>query len=221
MKKIKNFFKKADPVTFALVALLGASATFAWIQIASSGGNVLPVSGPEDVADTPVFQQNDVPASVLRETFIVPIASEDVTVTTTFFNEESEDAEELETSIFFFQAGTGMYSHPSQGTSFADAGGNAVNVLAPLSGTIQSIVDDPVRGVVVTINHIDGVVTTFSGLYNTQVAVGDSVSQGTVLGTTGLSTFEPESGNVIHVEVRHNDTFINPEHVIGQAPRDL
>jgi len=222
MANIKKFFKKADPVTFALIALLGVSATFAWIQIASSGGNVVPVSGPASDEEVPVFNQMEVPASIMRETFIAPIATEDFTVTTTFFDEEAEDAAALVSSIFYFQAGGGMYSHPSQGTSFADATGDVVDVVAPLSGTISSIVDDhPVRGTVIVIDHIEGVQTVLTGVYDTRVQMGDVVEQGSVLGVTGLSTLEPDAGNVVHMEVMQNDNFFNPEEVIGKAIREL
>jgi len=221
MANIKKFFKKADPVTFALIALLGASATFAWIQIASSGGNVVPVSGPSD-EEVPVFNEVEVPTSVMRETFIPPVATEDFTVTTTFFDEEAEDAAALVSSIFYFQAGSRMFSHPSQGASFADAEGAVVDVVAPLSGIISSIVDDhPVRGTIVVIDHPEGIQTVLNGVYDTRVQMGDIVSQGDVIGVTGLSTLEPDAGNVIHMEVMQNEDFLDPEEVIGKAIREL
>jgi len=221
MANIKKFFKKADPVTFALIALLGASATFAWIQIASSGGNVVPVSGPSD-EEIPVFNGIEVPASVLSETFIAPVVTENLVTTTTFFDEEAEDAAALVSSIFYFQAGSRMFSHPSQGVSFADADGSVASVVAPLSGVVSSVIDDhPVRGNIVVIDHPEGLQTVLSGVYDVSVQMGDTLEQGAEIGVTGLSTMEPDAGNVVHMEVMQNENFLDPEQVIGQTVREL
>jgi len=155
MKRIKRFLKKADPVTLALVALLGVSSVFAWTQIAGTGGgNVVPVTPPAielPENDLPVFSPMDLPELVRTESFIAPVDTNDFTVTTTFFDETSDDATVLASSIFFFQVGNGKYSHPSNGASFSDTNGGVVDVVAPLSGTVSSVVDDdPVRGTIIT-----------------------------------------------------------------------
>ena len=50
--KNKKLFKKIDPISFALVVLLGASATFAGVQLALTGINDPAVSNPSDVVYT-------------------------------------------------------------------------------------------------------------------------------------------------------------------------
>lgn len=225
MKRIKTFFKKADPVTFALIALLGVSAVFAWVQITGVGRQDVytPVVAPALDEDTaPVFNPMDVPTVATPEVFITPVDTDDFNVTTTFFDETSEDVAALASSIFFFQVGNGKYSHPSQGVSFACEDDKVVNVVAPLSGIVSSVIDDdPVRGTIITIDHEEGLQTILTGVYNVTVTTGDEVRQGRALGVTGVSRLEPDSGNVVHLEVVQSGNFINPKEVIGRTISDL
>ena len=227
MKKIQRFLKKADPVTLALIALLGVSSVFAWVQLTGPGrqASYVPAVAPETDRTQPVFspiELPDVEPVSTPETFMAPVDTTNFSVTTTFFNEESEDQVALASSIFFFQVGNGKYSHPSQGTSFACRDNEVVNVIAPLSGTVSSIVDDdPVRGTIITIDHEEGVQTILTGVYSVSVTTGDDVDQGQALGVTGTSRLEPESGNVVHLEVYQSGNFINPEEAIGRTISDL
>jgi len=226
MKRIKKFFRKIDPVIFALIVLLGISSVFAWFQIAGIGTQTpppLPVVAPtpEDDPDMQVFNPID-PPNALSETFGAPVDTNHFNVTTTFFDETSEDPEALASSIFFFQVGNGKYSHPSQGVSFGCEDDNVVDVIAPLSGTVRSVVDDdPVRGTIITIDHEEGLQTILTGVYDVSVATGDDVLQGQALGSTGVSRLEPDSGNIVHLEVIQRGEFINPEEVIGRNISDL
>jgi len=226
MKKIQRFFKKADPVTFALIALLGVSSIFAWVQITGAGrqDTHVPVVTPDTERTQQVFNPYpiEVPTIATPEVFIVPVDTNHFNVTTTFFDETSEDATALASSIFFFQVGNGKYSHPSQGASFACEDNHVVDVVASLSGRVSSVIDDdPVRGTIITIDHAGGLQTILTGVYNVSVATGDSVDQGQALGVTGLSRLEPDSGNVVHLEVYQSGAFINPEDVIGRRIGEL
>ena len=226
MKKVKRFLRKVDPVTFALIALLGISSVFAWFQIAGIGTQTpppLPVVAPtQEHHELPVFNPIDIPAAATPEVFLAPVDTNHFSVTTTFFDEDSEDSEALASSIFFFQVGNGKYSHPSQGISFRCEDDNVVNVIASLSGTVRSVIDDdPVRGTIITIDHEEGLQTVLTGVYDVSVVTGDEVTQGQAVGTTGVSRLEPDSGNVVHLEVIHGGYFINPENVIGMSVNDL
>ena len=225
MKRFKRFLRKVDPVTFALIALLGISSVFAWYQIAGIGSQTppLPVVAPTpEEPEVPVFNPIDIPTAATPEIFLAPVDTNDFDVTTTFFDEESEDSAALASSIFFFEVGNGKYSHPSQGVSFRCEEDNVVNVIASLSGTVRSVVDDdPVRGTIITIDHDEGLQTVLTGVYEVNVTTGDEVVQGQALGKTGVSRLEPDSGNVVHLEVIHAGDFIDPEDLIGKTVNDL
>lgn len=224
MKKIKKFLQKCDLVTFALIALLAVSTVFAWTQLSGTGPRVeeLPVAAPDVEKTAPVFNPVEIPTVATPEVFVVPVETSRFNMTTTFFNETSTDGAVLASGIFYFQVGGGKYSHPSRGVSFACGDDAAVNVIAPLSGTVRSVVDDdPLRGTMITIDHGEGLQTVLTGVYNVSVAAGSQVVQGEALGVTGLSRLEPDSGNVVHLEVLYQGEHVDPEGVIGRSINDL
>ncbi|MBQ4164609.1 MAG: M23 family metallopeptidase, partial [Turicibacter sp.] len=124
-------------------------------------------------------------------------------------------------SLFYYKVGETMYSHESKGVSLKDTNNETVNVVAALSGKVASVKDEILKGTVVTIEHENGVETVYTGVYNVNVEAGEEVEQGTVLGTTGLSQLEPDSGNVIHFEVLKDEVKVNPETVIDKKLGDL
>ena len=216
MQRIKRFFKKADPVTLALVALLGVSTVFAWVQIVGTGQSTDTTYEPERTL--PVWTPQDPPTEMVTatpEVFIAPIDG-DFNTPTVFFDETSDDVAVVASGLFKFQVGNGIYTHQSQGMSFANADGRAVDVIAPLSGVVSAVMDDdPIRGTVIQIDHDNGMRTYLTGVYDVAVATGDTVTQGQALGVTGLSRLEPNSGNVVHMEVFQSGLFVNPAEVIG------
>ena len=219
--KGKNFFKKVDPISFALVALLGVTATFAISNLTWSEDTpvVYPNVDGTDDATSPVGVTNPL---WLEETVISPLTVDEIAVTTTFFDPEADSVDAVVSSIFAYRMGRGFYTEQSRGTSFRDYDNEVADVVSILSGVVSNVhVDEILRGTIVTIDHENGAQSIFTGLYNSTVAVGDQVSQGTVLGTTGLSQVEPDAGNVVHLEFILNGENLNPEDVIDQRLGDL
>lgn len=216
--KFKKLFKKVDPVSFALVALLGASATFAGFQWAFNSGETpvlnpnLAIDGEQDMA---VTGNDPEVARLLQESVIAPIDCENFEVTMRFFNTEA-DATELVNSFFYYPAGSGKYSHQSRGMSFRGANDEETNVVAALSGTVIGVEDEILKGTVVTIEHENGVQTVYTGVYDVELEVGMTIEQGDVMGVTGLSQMEEESGNVVHFEIKQNGFNLNPEEIFDQ-----
>jgi len=221
--KGKKFFKKVDPISFALVVLLGASASFAAFQLMTgTDAPVINLPGTND-DDTTIPVVSNV--EWLDETVLSPLSlpEEDVAVVTTgFFNGEADSSADVVDSLFFFPLGTGFYSENSFGTSFSAPNGEEADVVAILSGVVTSVdVDEILRGTIVTIQHENGAESIYTGLYNSTVTVGEEVERGQVLGTTGPSLMEPEAGNVVHLEFLLDGDNVNPESVLNQRLGDL
>lgn len=217
--KFNSKFKKIDPISFALVLILGASAIFAGIQMAINTGTQ-PVSVLEGDDSIPAHANPEI-QRLLEENFAVPIDGDNFEVTLEFFNRGASDATELTNSFFFFPVGGIISSTQSFGTSFSGPNDEVVNVVAALSGTVVAVDERPILGTVVTIEHENGVQTVYTGVYDATVEEGMEVAQGDVLGTTGLSTREPDAGNVVHFEVIHNDSNVNPQTLFGSPLGDL
>ena len=229
--KNKKLFKRIDPISFALVVLLGASAVFAGIQLVNQGSlkeTVMnPSKGDGDVIYTDGSQTalvnnttDTADAAALSEVVISPVSTEDIQVTKFYYSDAVETSVQTQ-SFFYYPVGESMYSHESKGMSFKGATEDSVNVVSSLSGTVASVKDDVLKGTVVTLEHANGVQTVYTGVYDVKVNVGDKISQGAVLGTTGLSQLEPDAGNVVHFEIIKNDVKIDPQTVIDKKLSDL
>ena len=230
--KGKKLFKKIDPISLALVVLLGASATFAGVQLWLTGMNGdQTVSNPSNSDNDIVYVNEDGTTTVnkttdpetlalLEEVIKSPIEGEEVTVAKSYYDQTADTTTQVN-SLFYYKVGETMYSHESKGVSLKDTNNETVNVVAALSGKVASVKDEILKGTVVTIEHENGVETVYTGVYNVNVEAGDEVEQGAVLGKTGLSQLEPDSGNVIHFEVLKDDVKVNPETVIDKKLGDL
>ena len=225
--KNKKLFKKIDPISFALVVLLGASATFAGVQLALTGINDPSVSNPSDVVytnedgTTTVNKTTDAETvALLQEVIQSPLEGEDVVVAKTFYDQTADTSVQVN-SIFSYQVGETMYTHESKGVTLKTSDNEATNVVAALSGTVLNVKDEVLKGTVVTIEHKNGVQTVYTGVYDVAVKAGDEIKQGAVIGKTGLSQLEPDSGNVVHFEVIKDEVKVNPETVMDKKLGDL
>ena len=109
MSKLKNkkLFKKIDPISFALVVLLGASATFAGVQLWLTGVNgdqtvSNPISGNKETVSTKGDETTAVnkttdakTVALLQETIKYPLEAEDITVAKSYYNQEADTKEQM------------------------------------------------------------------------------------------------------------------------------
>lgn len=234
MSKLKNkkLFKKIDPISFALVVLLGASATFAGVQLWLTGVNgdqtvSNPISGNKETVSTKGDETTAVnkttdakTVALLQETIKYPLEAEDITVAKSYYNQEVDTKEQMN-SLFSYTVGETKYTQESKGVSLKDSDNKEVNVLAALSGKVLTVKDEVLKGTVVTIEHENGVKTVYTGVYDVAVKAGDELEQGDVIGKTGSSQLEPDSGNVVHFEIVKDDTKLNPSDIIDTKLGDL
>jgi stage II sporulation protein Q len=85
------------------------------------------------------------------------------------------------------------------------------NVYAVLDGKVSNVYKNYLDGNVVVIEHANNLKTIYKSLDSTSsLKVGDMVSKGQVIGTTGLSASEAHLGNHLHFEVEENNKKIDP-----------
>ncbi len=97
------------------------------------------------------------------------------------------------------------------GMDYAAAAGTAVSAAA--DGTVYTIYTDESMGTTIIIRHDDGYVTTYSSLAEqVNVAVGDRVQLGQIIGTVGCSALlETALGDHLHFAVTCDGVSIDPE----------
>lgn len=230
--KDKKILKKFDPISFALVLLLGASAVFSAVQIfgnrdditvappVTNGDDVIVVDKDQKGETIPTTAKGDESDNTEGEIVKSPIASEDIAYTTRYYSDTVSEDEQTQ-RFFYFTAGNSLYSHESKGVSLKLANNEKADVVASLSGTVTSVKDEILRGTVVTIDCGNEIQTVYTGVYDVKVAEGDEVKQGDTIGSTGLSQREPEAGNVIHFEIIKDGSKINPETAFEKNTKEL
>lgn len=89
-------------------------------------------------------------------------------------------------------------------------------VVAAADGTVYAVYDHETMGTTVVIRHADGYVTTYSSLSDSpEVAAGDVVSAGDVIGTVGTSALTEKALKPhVHFAVTKSDAPIDPQEFV-------
>ncbi len=213
MKKssVASFLKRnAVYLVLALCVLaLGIATTIVLINRSDNGGEInnppvidQPVENPsEDVLpDTPVDKPSDViptPDIPVVEpiTFIMPVKS-------------ATKVEQYSNTMVFNSTLNRFTSHLAI-DFFAPEG---TDVLAVHSGTVKSVENTLLKGVTVTIDHGEGLISVYNSLADGDaVSVGMSVKKGDVIGQVSTTNRqEYKAGAHLHFEVMENGQLIDP-----------
>jgi murein DD-endopeptidase MepM/ murein hydrolase activator NlpD len=86
-------------------------------------------------------------------------------------------------------------------------------VKAAADGTVKDVFEDPMNGTCITIEHRDGIVTTYSNLSSrTMVKIGQTVKRGTTISGIGSSAnIESQEPSHLHFEVTKNGQQVDPK----------
>ena len=154
-------------------------------DILDPGANDTPTDVPDDVPSEPVV-------SVIS--FIMPVET----------NSYSEYSETM-----VFNQTLGRFSTHTAMDFYAEEG---ASVYAVLDGEVESVEKTLLQGVTVVINHGDGLKTVYNSLADgDMVTVGQTVSQGDVIGAVSISNRqEYKDGAHLHFEVMENGVNVNP-----------
>ncbi len=228
--KLKS--KKFDQISIALVALLGVSAIFSAVMISSNNGldrtQITPpvVDNGDDIVVDGDNQESETDETVVTSTeanrsekVLLPLASENPEKTVAFLSTSAKDL--TQPMYKMIKQGDSYYTSESAGVTYKTEDNEPANVVASLSGTVESINEDLISGTVVTIKHENNVKTTYIGVHDLAVSAGTEVKQGDVLGQTGLSQLSSGEPNVIHFEITKDDKNVNPEEALNKSVNEL
>ena len=98
-----------------------------------------------------------------------------------------------------------------RGVDLEAAEGSAV--LAVADGTVTVSTSDLIYGEQITIQHADGMLTTYCHLSERLVSAGDSVQQGQIIGRSGSTGWA--TGPHLHLEVQLDGEYVDPLEALG------
>ena len=130
----------------------------------------------------------------------------------------------VETEMYFDYAMDQLVFHQTlgcwavhKGCDFVIGGDGAV--LAVADGKVSSVSSNILDGVVISVEHADGYVSTYKSLADDPaVKVGDVVKRGDKLGYASDSAYnEVNDGAHLHLEIKQNGAYIDPMSVLPEA----
>lgn len=102
---------------------------------------------------------------------------------------------------------SGMWrSH--NGVDFTAASGEEVKSIA--KGTVINVQDTTLEGVVVSVDHGDGIVSYYKSLEKATVKTGDTVDLGSTIGVAGIMMTEMHDDVHVHLEMSVNGELVDP-----------
>ena len=144
------------------------------------------------------------------ETFKWPVAAgTQFKVSMGFFPVKGTAAQQAKTLVYY---DNGYYPH--KGIDIQATDGKQFNVTAALSGKVTAVTDNPLMGQTVEVTSLNGYVERYESLSSTDVKLGEMVQQGSIIGTSGTDSFEPNQGNHLYFEVLKADQPVDPQSVL-------
>jgi stage II sporulation protein Q len=209
--KIKRFIiEKKELLIFIGVVIFVFTAVIT-IATLSIGNDQSPpvITPPVDDGSKPVEELPD-PVTPIEEKFVLPVTS-DYVVVRTFFDKDKTD-EELVSAIIV----ENLTYTESKGISYATEDDKEFDVVAIYDGIVTDIKNDDLAGATITIKHSDDVYSIYSSLTDVKVSVGKPVEGGSKIATSSSSTSDVGAGVHVHLQVKVNNKYINPELVYGK-----
>jgi len=150
--------------------------------------------------------KNNVVSVVSKEndTIVKPFASDKVTVSKGYYDIKADETSQQNSLIYYektYMENTGILYSASE----------KFDAIATMDGTIKNIKEDEILGVVVEVENSSKVTTIYYSLGELNVAVGDTVKQGDVIGTSGTNKLDYKASNVMLFEVYVDGNLVNPE----------
>ena len=205
-KKVGDFIKRN---AFYLLILLCIASVATVIALAASGD----FGGEADPGAEVVLPDPDEPADKPDDTDEPDEPDEPEKPTLSFASPVNGTvSQSYSDATLVWNATLGQYE-VHLGVDFT---GDDLSVFASEAGTVSDVINDPLDGTCVIIDHADGYQTRYCSLdENVQVAKGDSVEKGQLLGTMSASRgSESLAGNHLHFEMMKDGELIDPLDVL-------
>jgi stage II sporulation protein Q len=93
---------------------------------------------------------------------------------------------------------------------------NQFDVITVLDGTVINIKEDEILGKIVEVQHNNDYITVYQSLSEVNVKKGDIISQGHVIGKSGINTLDKELGNHLHFELYIGGQVVNPMNYLNK-----
>lgn len=180
-------------------------SSYKMYQILTAG---VPIINPTPKDNTSEVNNNDdtnvTPTINETKSIIRPYTSKEVSATIPYYNIDGTNDEQAAALIYY----EGIYM---QNTGVLYTSNNQFDVVSILDGTVKNVKEDSLMGNIVEIEHTNNLTTVYQSLGEVKVSVGNKVSQGDVIATSGQNKITTDTSNALHFEVFYKGEVFNPE----------
>jgi stage II sporulation protein Q len=163
------------------------------------------------------YDMSNIPVVNTDTQIIRPYSDGNVMIVSDYYD-YTADSDDQENSILYYE---NTYMQNS-GVDYAlEDNSNTFDVISILDGTVTSVSDDDILGKCVEIKYSNDLIGVYQSLGEVNVVENDSVSQGTVIGKSGLSNIGKDMGNHLHFELYYQGLVVNPEEYYGKLLGEL
>ena len=143
------------------------------------------------------------PVPETKEKYLSPVLN--ASVFRQFYSLESDEATQ---EMSLIQYGNKYFM--SKGVTYRNENDETFDVLASLSGTVESVTESSAYGNTIIINNGNGVKTEYVGVSNVLVEEGSEVNQGDVIASSGKAEYDVLAGNHLHFKVSIDGKYYDP-----------
>lgn len=210
MKKKLRLKRFVIPTVYVLLVSLLVFSTF--MTFANNNETKEQLEDINYVSD--IIWTNEIPVVSTEKVVVKPFTEEKVVIAK-YYYDYSDNADSQQNSIIFYE---NSYIQNS-GVDYIHE--KVFDVIAVYDGTVIKVEDNEITGKTIEIKHDNNVISVYQGLSEVNIKQGDTVSQSTVLGKSGISKINVELGNHLHFEIYANGQVLNPEKCYGKKINEI
>lgn len=208
MKKKLRLKRFVLPMIYVILVFVFVISTY----VVFTAGNDIPEEEINYVSN--IIWSNDTPVVSTDKVLQKPYNNEKVTIGRYYYNYKDESKNQQNAIIFY----EGSYMQNTGVDYILD---EKFEILSVFDGTITKVENNEMVGNTVEIKHSNNIISVYQGLSEVNVKEGDTVTQGTKIGTSGTSKVNNNLGNHLHFELYINGQVVNPEDCFNKKLNEL
>lgn len=150
--------------------------------------------------------KDDIPVVANEDEKVInrPYTNESVKIVKDYYNSNDDEATQKNSLIYYEDT----YIQ-SSGVSYGLE--EQFDVVAILDGSVTEVSEDNLLGNIITIEHDNGIISTYQSVSDITVKKGDTVKQGDVIAKSSTSNISADLGNHLYFELVINGANVDPE----------